>query len=196
MKLSTRKKTILTAILAGFATPVLAHTGHGLVTGFIDGVMHPLGGMDHLLIMLAIGLWATLLGGAAVWRMPLAFLAMMSIGAMGAASGIALPAPERAIELSLVIMGVLLWSRHRLKALPAMSVAGSFALFHGFVHANEITTGSDGLAYGLGFLATTASLHASGILLGLTASRWSKIFVFKAFGTLCSAVGAYLLVTG
>ena len=196
MKLSTKKKMILTASLAGFAAPALAHTAHGLVSGFVSGGAHPLGGLDHLLIMLAVGLWATQFGNPVLWRMPLAFLAMMMVGAMLAAWDIPLPAAETAVELSLIIMGVLLWSRHRLKAFPAASVAGLFALFHGYVHAYEITADSNGLAYGLGFLATTAALHAGGILLGVIASRWREAGIFRAFGVFCSTVGIYLLTTG
>lgn len=189
-------RSLLVLGLAGLCVPAQAHTGHGLIADFTGGALHPLGGIDHLLIMLAVGLWAVRLGGCALGLLPLSFLAMMSVGAWLNRAGLALPETELAIQVSLLVVGAALLLRTSVSAAPALATVAFFALFHGDAHARELAPDDDFLAYGLGFLATTAALHGLGLLLGLFTSRRQNAAVYRAFGLLCAGTGAGLLALG
>lgn len=153
------------------ATPALAHTGIGTTHGFAAGFGHPLGGADHALAMLAVGWLAARLGGRALLLVPAAFLGAMALGGGLALAGLAMPAVEIAIGLSVVAFGILLaWPRD-LPAAGLALVVGAFALFHGHAHGTEMPADAAGLAYGAGFLLATAGLHLAGIGLGMAAGR-------------------------
>lgn len=153
-----------------------AHPAHEAGGGLAAGLLHPLLGADHLLAMLAVGLWAAQLGGAARWRVPASFVALMAAGAGLAAAGIAPPQLEAGIAASLMVLGMLVAAAGRLPLWAAMSCAGSFAVFHGAAHAAELPPSAAPLAYALGFLAATALLHAAGIGLGAwSLQRWGMI---------------------
>lgn len=150
-----------------FATTAEAHTGTGATAGLAYGFLHPLGGLDHLLAMLGIGLLAAFLGGRALWLVPAAFLVMMAAGGLLGFAAVGLPFVELGIALSIVMIGgALAWARS-LPLILAMALAGLFAVFHGHAHGTEMPAAASGLAYGLGFLAGTALLHGAGIGLGL-----------------------------
>lgn len=153
----------------------LAHPG-GIAahSTFVAGLVHPLGGVDHLLAMLAVGWLAARIGGRALWRVPLAFVALMIGGGLLALAGIALPLVETLIAVSVIVLGLALAGGRRLTTLVAMALVGFFAVFHGHAHLTEMpVAGVDGgpLAYGAGFVLATASLHLAGIGLGLLAER-------------------------
>jgi urease accessory protein len=185
-------KKICMIVLAGsFSADALAHTGAGSVHGFAAGFLHPLLGPDHLLTMLAVGLWAAYLRGRALWLLPSAFLGVMALGAGLRYAGLVLPFAEGLVALSVAVMGVALWRNWRAASVLAGAVVGGFALFHGYVHAAEIGGDMDAAVYASGFLAATALLHGLGIVAGWAGrgfDAWRR-----AFGLVCAGVGAYLL---
>lgn len=159
-------------LLALASTPAFAHTGAGPVDGLMHGLMHPLTGLDHILAMVAVGLWAGLVGGKARIAYPAAFVTTMALaGAWGMAGG-ALPGVEIGIAFSVVILGAAV----ALKASPPLAAGtlacGILAIFHGFAHGAELPENASGLAYALGFILATAVLHLVGIMLaGVIATR-------------------------
>lgn len=161
------------AALAAFVllpTVALAHPGHG-DAGFAHGFAHPLGGLDHVLAMVAVGLYAALLGRRALWLVPASFLVMMAAGGTLGIAGIALPYTEAAIALSIIVLGLALALRIRMSTLAAMFLAGAFALFHGHAHGSEMPQAASGYAFAAGFVLATALLHGAGIALGLAAAK-------------------------
>jgi urease accessory protein len=182
---------LLTALLVA-ATPAYAHPGIGNTLGFAPGLAHPLGGIDHVLAMVAVGLFAAQLGGRALWAVPLAFVAMMAVGGAAGMTGMSLPFVEFGIALSVVVLGAAVAARVHLPTLAAMALAGLFALFHGHAHAAGMPETVSGLAYGLGFVLATASLHAAGIGLGLAIGRAGDAFGNRVLRT----AGSAMAVTG
>ena len=140
----------------------LAHEGASLSAGFA----HPLSGWDHVLAMLAVGLWATQQRGQAVWRLPLVFLILMTVGAIAAGAGLVLPAVETGIATSLLVLGLLLALAVRPPAAVSMALVGLFALFHGVAHGVEMPQAAPAMAFALGFILATTLLHLLGIHLG------------------------------
>ena len=154
-------------ILGLLAVPVaqahnLAHEGASLSAGFT----HPLSGWDHVLAMVAVGLWAARQGGCVEWRLPLVFLVMMTVGAIAAGAGLVLPAVETGITTSLLVLGLLLAFAVSPRAAFGMALVGLFALFHGVAHGVEIPQSASALTFALGFILATTLLHLLGIHLG------------------------------
>lgn len=147
----------------------VAHEGHPEAGGseLLLGLAHPLGGADHLLAMVAVGMWAAMLGGRAVWAVPAAFVAGMGVGGAAGFAGVVLPGAEAAILASLVLFGAALAVARQVPLAAAFAAAVVFGLAHGTAHGLEAPAGG-GLGYGAGFLIATAALHAAGVL----AARW------------------------
>ncbi|KXF78955.1 protein hupE [Paramesorhizobium deserti] len=166
-----RKSALLSAaILVLAATPASAHLNPAEHGSFAAGFSHPLFGADHILAMVAVGLWAALLGGRALWLVPAAFVTTMMAGFMLALAGAPLPFVEPAILASVVAIGLLAAIALKVPTSAAMALVGFFALFHGYAHGGEM--GSAGAAaYGLGFALATIILHAAGIGIGLGLPR-------------------------
>jgi urease accessory protein len=177
--------------LALASAPVLAHTDAGPAHGFVAGFLHPWQGADHLLAMLAVGLWAAVLGGRAWWRVPLSFIVLMSLGAALHFGGYALPHAEGLVSASVLALGLVLWRDWRAASGLAGAMAGGFALFHGYVHAAELGTGVAAVRYSAGLLLATAALHLLGLATGW-ASRGFEL-ARKGFGLVCAGIGASLL---
>ena len=148
--------------LAALPTAAFAHAGVGS-QDLAHGLMHPVGGLDHVLAMLAVGTLAFVLGGRALWLVPLSFVGMMAAGFVLGANGIALPHAELAIALSSIVIGGLAAVGRRLPLAVAMALVGGFATFHGWAHGAEMPVESGTLPYALGFMATTAMLHVTAI---------------------------------
>ncbi|HVU16732.1 MAG TPA: HupE/UreJ family protein [Candidatus Didemnitutus sp.] len=181
---------------AAFLIPALAwahpgHPGHEVEWDFQAGAVHPLSGLDHVLAMVAIGLWAAQLGGRARWLVPSAFVAMMVAGGVLGRFGGEVPALEQAIAASAVILGLLIALAIRPPVILGMVVAGTFALFHGYAHGAEMPENSSATMYVLGFVAATITLHLVGLGLGLAASRLPSA-VSKVAGWAVAACGIYL----
>jgi urease accessory protein len=125
--------------------------------------MHPIGGLDHVLAMVAVGVFAFVLGGRALILVPLSFVGMMAFGFLLGANGVNLPFVELGIALSSVVIGAVAASGRSMPVAAAMSLVGLFAIFHGHAHGAEMPADATGLEYALGFMAATALLHAAGI---------------------------------
>ena len=176
--------------------PALAHTGLGDAAGFSHGVMHPIGGLDHVLAMVAVGVCAAHLRGRALWLAPLTFVSVMAAaGALGSA-GLALPYAETGIALSVVALGAAIAFAITLPLAAAMAFVGLFAIFHGYAHGAEMPDSASGLAYGAGFVLATALLHLIGIALGTGVRRLdasNALRVARAGGGLIAMAGVAIL---
>jgi len=161
------------AILVAIPGAALAHPGHD-AGGFAHGVMHPLGGLDHVLAMVAVGLYAALLGGRALWLVPATFVGVMAIGGAVGAAGYPLPYTEIGIALSVIVLGLAVALRASLPTLAAMALVGLFAIFHGHAHGAEMPADAAAVSYATGFMLATALLHGAGIAIGLAAGRLAE----------------------
>jgi urease accessory protein len=158
------------AILMLTAIPAVAHTGNA-GDGFLDGFAHPIFGPDHLVAMVAVGLWGAFLGPPAIFILPVVFPLVMAFGAILGILGVPLPGTEGVIAASAVVLGAMVAFAARPPLWTAALAVGTFAIFHGHAHGAELPTGTDAVAYFAGFVVATGLLHLAGIALGLTA-RW------------------------
>jgi urease accessory protein len=182
----------LTALLLALAGPASAHPGHEA-----SGFLHPFTGIDHLLAMVGVGMWAAFLAvrkPSAALLVPAVFLAMMTVGAAAGFAGIKLPIVEAVILSSVFVIGGLLMAAVRLPSAAAMAIAGLFALFHGYAHALEAPASGAG-AYIWGFLAATTLLQAAGLGLGGIALRAVGDLGLRALGGVVMAGGVLVLAT-
>jgi urease accessory protein len=183
--------------LATIAVPtvVSAHPGHE-GAGFVHGLIHPLGGLDHILAMVAVGLFAARLGGRALWLVPASFVTTMALAGAVGMTGFALPHVEAGIALSILVLGAALAFDMTMPVAAAMALVAFLAVFHGYAHGAEMPESVSGLAYGGGFLAATAALHAAGIGLGLLIGRGSELVsrrILQIGGGAAALTGAALL---
>lgn len=169
-------------VLCAAATPAFAHPGHAMANGFASGLFHPLLGLDHMLAMLAVGVWSTLLGERGVYLLPAAFVAMLAGGAMFALSGVPLPGVEPTIAASGIALGAALAFKARPPAWAAGVLVGAFALFHGHAHGHELPVAASPLGYVAGFMLTTVVLHLIGVVIGLAARRPRGMLAVRAGG--------------
>jgi urease accessory protein len=167
----TRLISISIATLVALSGVAQAHTGHNVAAGFGHGFAHPFGGLDHLIAMVAVGVIAARLGGAARWALPLGFVSMMIAGGVFGLAGFQLPLVEAMILLSAAAFAVFALLRLRAPLLLALGVTGFFATFHGFAHMAEIPQAASSFGYAAGFVLATTSLHALGVVLGLLMNR-------------------------
>jgi urease accessory protein len=183
--------------LAAIAVPTVAsaHPGHD-GAGFVHGLIHPLGGLDHILAMVAVGLFAARLGGRALWLVPASFVTAMAVaGAVGMA-GVPLPHVEAGIALSILVLGAAIAFETTMPVAAAMALVAFFAVFHGYAHGAEMPETMSGLTYAGGFLAATATLHAAGIGLGLLLGRGGALVsrrILQIGGGAAALTGAALL---
>ena len=191
-----RRIPLIALILAVSSLPAEAHTGIGAASGLVAGFSHPFAGLDHLLAMSAVGLWAASLGGRAMWTVPAAFVAAMAVGGGLGAGGFAFPAVELMIGLSVVALGALVALNIKVPAAAGMAIVAAFALAHGHAHATEMPATTSALAYGAGFIAATAILHGFGMGLGLTLQRLVAPGLSRIMGGAIAAVGLSLAFAG
>ncbi len=168
------KKSILSATLliamTGFAE---AHTGHG-ASGLFNGLAHPFTGIDHMSVMVAVGLFAAMLGGRARYLVPMSFVTMMIAGAALAMNGLMLPFVEAGIAASVVVLLGVVAMRWNASLSAAIALCSFFAVFHGFAHGAETPIEATGFEYGAGFVIATIILHAIGMSVGMFAGLKSK----------------------
>jgi urease accessory protein len=150
--------------------PAAAHTGSPK-GGFLSGFGHPLFGADHVVAMMAVGMWGAFLGAPAIYTLPVVFPLVMALGGVMGILGVPLPGPEVAIAASAVVLGAMVALAVRPPLWVAATIVGAFAIFHGYAHGAELPPGADAVAYSLGFVVATGLLHLAGIALGL-AVRW------------------------
>lgn len=172
MKKIIGRSAAVWALGAGMAQ---AHTGQDHVQGFVHGFVHPIGGVDHVLAMVAVGLFAVILGGRARWAVPLSFLAMMVAGGAVGLAGITVPFVEIGIALSVLVLGALVALQTKLPVAIASALVGLFAVFHGVAHGAEMPVDVSGLTYALGFVAATTVLHGIGFAVGFSMMRFAKV---------------------
>lgn len=172
----------------------LAHTEGGITGGFVDGFTHPILGWDHVVAMVAVGLWGAFLGAPAIWLLPIIFPLVMAFGAALGVVGVPLPGVEIGIAGSAVVLGLLIVLAVRLPLGLAGVIVGLFAVFHGYAHGAELPAAANPFAYGVGFVVATGLLHLTGIAFGLLV-RWpAGIYAVRAGGAVISAVGCVYLL--
>lgn len=195
-------RTTLRAALAITAsllpTAAWAHTGHGATVGFVQGFVHPVSGLDHVLAMVAVGLFAANLGGRALWAVPLSFVSVMALGGALGAAGIAVPFVEAGVAISVIVLGLAVAVQWKWPVTAAMGLVGIFAIFHGHAHGAEMPVDASGLEYGLGFMLATAVLHGIGIGFGLGLARFGRAHSPRVtqFGGAVLAVAGLGILTG
>lgn len=168
-----------------------AHTFGARGAGFWEGLAHPFLGPDHLLAMVSVGIWSIQTGGRrGCWRLPLAFVSVMALGAWLGHYGSPDSLLEPMIALSVIVLGALVCMALRLPVLPAMGLICTFALFHGYAHGQEIPEAASPVAYAAGFVLATLCLHGIGLGLGLLASR--SMLVTRLGGAAIAAAGVHL----
>ena len=164
---------IAAASLAFAPAVAFAHPGHDGAS-LASGFLHPLGGVDHIIAMVAVGLLAARLGGWAVWLVPASFVATMAVAGLAGMMGAGLPYVETGIALSVVVLAAVAVLGTAMPVAAAMGLVAFFAVFHGYAHGAEMPETMSGLAYGAGFVAATALLHGVGIALGLIIGQFGR----------------------
>jgi urease accessory protein len=175
------------------AQTAFAHPQKGEAVGFLTGFRHPISGLDHVLAMVAVGLWGAQLGAPAIWILPVAFPMVMAIGGMLGLMGIPLPGIEYGIALSAMLLGIAVMVEVRPPAGVAAALVGFFAIFHGHAHGTELPPGQSALLYSMGFVIATGCLHALGIGAG-TVHRWAwGQKLLRVAGALVAGGGVFFL---
>jgi urease accessory protein len=184
---------LLALTLLAFAGPAFAHSAEGLAGGFISGFLHPILGWDHVIAMVAVGLWGAILGRPALWLLPVVFPLVMAFGGVLGVLGVPLPGVEIGIALSAIVLGAMVAFAARPPLWVAALVVGAFAIFHGHAHGTELPEAASPLAYSLGFVIATGLLHVAGICLSLV-NRWPHgAKLVRASGGLIAALGLLFL---
>jgi urease accessory protein len=188
------KRNLLALLLV---VPALAHahTGVGHSHGFLDGLNHPVHGLDHLLAMIAVGLWAAQLGGRAIWAVPASFVGVMALGGLLGVAGWPLPMVETGILLSVFLLGLLIAFAVRLPLWAGAALVAFFALFHGYAHGAEMPAGASSAWYAGGFVLATAALHLAGIGLGIALKNVPFAPALRVAGALVILGGAVVALS-
>ena len=175
------------------ALPAWAHTGQGQAAGFLTGLRHPISGLDHVLAMVAVGLWGAQLGAPAIWLLPVTFPLVMAFGGFLGLLGVPLPGVEVGIAVSAILLGAMVAREARPPLWLAASIVAFFAVFHGHAHGTELPAGQSGLLYSVGFVICTGCLHATGIAIGLVHRwGWGRV-ALRAAGVVVAAGGVFFL---
>jgi urease accessory protein len=191
------RRSLLAAALVLVPSLALAHPGlpghaHDLATGFA----HPLGGIDHILAMVAVGLFAAQLGGRALWAVPASFVTVMAAAGLAGMNGAVLPMTEVGIAASIIVLGGAIALRLSMPVAAAMTLVGFFAIFHGYAHGLETPASASGLLYGAGFAAATALLHGLGVGIGLAVGRLDGALgrnLVRVAGSVAAVAGVVML---
>lgn len=179
------------ALLVG--APAHAHVEGGIQGGFASGFAHPLLGFDHLLAMLAVGMWGAQMGGRAVWTLPVTFPLVMALGGVLGMAGIPMPSVELGIALSVLVLGLAIAFAWRPFEPVALLIIASFAIFHGYAHGAELPSAADPAAYSVGFVIATGSIHIVGIGTGLLIGKLLDGWVSRGLGGAIALGGFYFL---
>jgi urease accessory protein len=183
----------LVLLLLAAAGPALAHTGEGVAGGFMAGFLHPVAGWDHVIAMVAVGLWGAFLGRPAIWVLPVVFPLVMAFGGALGVVGVPLPGVEIGIAVSAIVLGAMVAFAARPPLWVAAVIVGTFAIFHGHAHGTELPQATSPIAYSLGFVIATGLLHAAGIAISLV-TRWGPgRHMVRACGGVIAALGVMFL---
>lgn len=186
-----KKAVVSAALLTTAVTPALAHVDAGVTSSFSAGFGHPFSGLDHMTVMIAVGLWAALKGGKAIWAWPVTFVAVMLAGAVLGMLHVPVPFVEPSILASVVALGLLVALAVDFPVSAGVAVIGLVALFHGYAHGAEVPESAAGLEYMGGFALATTILHGLGIIAGLGFGLKLRSMV-RAAGAACVGIGASL----
>jgi urease accessory protein len=180
-------------VLAVMTNPAFAHSANGMTIDFWGGFTHPLFGPDHVIAMVAVGLWGAFLGAPAIWLLPVVFPLVMAFGGALGVVGMPLPGVETGIAISAIMLGAMVALAARPPLWIAAVLVGAFAIFHGHAHGAELPIGADAVAYSIGFVIATGMLHLTGIALG-TLSHWpAGRLAVRTVGGVIALIGcAYL----
>jgi urease accessory protein len=191
---SVQRSILAVALLAAVWTrSALSHGLQGEAGGFLTGLLHPLSGADHVLAMIAVGLWGAQLGAPAIWVLPMAFPLVMAMGGMLGFLGVPIPGVEYGIAASAIVLGAAVAFEMRPALVIAALVVGCFAIFHGHAHGTELPLGQSALLYSMGFVIATGCLHAVGIGIGTVQRRaWGRPLL-RAAGAVVAAGGVFFL---
>jgi urease accessory protein len=182
---------LLPAVL--FASPAVAHDGAGIAGGFLGGFAHPLMGVDHVIAMVAVGLWGAFLRAPAIWLLPVVFPLVMAFGGALGILGVPLPAIETGIAASAIVLGGMVAFAARPPLGIAASIVGAFAIFHGHAHGTGLPAGADAAAFSIGFVMATGLLHLAGIGFGLLANGPIGRIAVRTAGAAIAVTGAAFL---
>lgn len=185
----------LGALFVLLALPAEAHTTEGVAGGFVSGFLHPILGFDHLVAMVAVGLWGVFLGTPAIWLLPVVFPAVMAVGGAIGISGLPLPGVETLVAGSAIVLGGCVAVAWRAPIWIAALLVGAFAIFHGHAHGTELPQAANPLAYASGFVIATGALHLCGMAFGMLSRYPFGDFAVRVCGGAIAAVGL-AFVTG
>ncbi len=181
------------AALVMLCGTAVAHTGTGLAGGFVPGFVHPFTGLDHLLAMVAVGLWGAFLGPPLIQTLPIVFPAMMVGGAVLGMFGVPLPPVEAGIALSVLVLGICIALRFEAPVWIASVIVACFAIFHGYAHGKELPSAADPVGYSMGFVLATGLLHITGIGLGFFSDRPAGALMVRSVGGVIGGLGLWFV---
>lgn len=176
------------------ASTAAAHDGTGLVGGFVSGFLHPLNGPDHMLAMVAVGLWGAILGRPLLVALPVVFPVMMAVGGVLGIIGVPMPPVEIGIGASVLVLGGAIAFGWKPRVWVAVLLVAVFAVFHGYAHGQELPSAADPVGYSVGFVLSTGLLHVVGILIGMMAERVGGLRVIKGLGGMIGLAGVWFLI--
>jgi len=189
-----RMNLLLISLLILMPEIALAHAPEGAGGGFVTGFLHPIMGVDHLVAMVAVGLWGAFLGERALWILPIVFPSIMAVGAAFGIVGLEIPLVEFVIALSGVVLGALIALRVRAPLAIAMVLVGIFAIFHGYAHGVEMPEQISAITYSAGFVIGTGLLHLAGVAIGFATRLPRGELLVRGCGGVISAIGLSYLV--
>jgi urease accessory protein len=177
------------------SSPAMAHTTNASGAGFAEGLSHPFSGLDHILAMVTVGLWASQLGRPAYWVLPLTFPVVMAVGAVLGMSGIPLPWVEVGIAASVIVLGLMVALALKPSLAVGIALIGLFAFMHGHSHGTELPQAISPVAYGAGFLIATVLLHAAGLVIGGKSRLPLARYGLRTAGAAIAVTGVVLLIS-
>lgn len=184
---------VIPPLLLLLTEPALAHDQPGVTGGFVSGITHPLTGLDHMIAMVAVGIWGAQLGAPAILLLPITFPIVMAVGAVLGILQVPLPLQEPVIALSALVLGTAVATRLQMPFMFAVLIVAIFAIFHGYAHGVELPHAANPLAYGIGFVVATGLLHLCGISIGLLL-RWPiGDHLIRGMGIAIALLGCYFL---
>jgi urease accessory protein len=187
------RAVLAVVLLLASAAPAFAHVEQGQAQGLLNGLRHPTAGLDHVLAMIAVGLWGAQLGSPAIWLLPVTFPMVMAFGGFFGLVGVPLPGVEVGIALSALSLGLMVARQAKPPLIVAAILVGVFAIFHGHAHGTELPAGQSGLIYSIGFVIATGCLHGVGILLGLVHKWAAGRTAIRLAGSMVALAGVVFL---
>ena len=188
-------RLLVLLVLSTWSAATLAHAEVGVGGGLVSGLLHPIFGLDHLLAMIAVGLWGAQLGRPAIYLLPITFPMVMALGGLLGIAGMSLPFIEVGIALSALALGAMVAANMRPPLWIAATLVGLFAVFHGHAHGTEMPGAANPLAYGIGFVISTGLLHLAGILIGLLIHWPIGALVIRMCGAVISGFGVFFMAS-